>query len=176
MVFSLTKIEGLEELLETDDIGAEGGGFVDAIDGALEVGFGVFLAFLLDEADLDGVGLWMGHGARLGLLGGLGGGLLLAGEDGDAEELDGFEGLAGFAGGAYADGGLLDFAEGFFAVEHFAEGGVFAVEVGCWSEHEEKLAAGGVGVGGASHGDDAAGVVAVVEFAADGVTWAAGAP
>lgn len=90
--------------------------------------------------------------------------------------------------GCFVDGGWIlwcagvtvfegcggDGVDGFDAFEDFTEGGVLVVEVLAVfaAEADEELRAGGVGVGGAGHGEDTFFVFGVVEFGIDVVAGA----
>ncbi len=100
----------------------------------------------------------------------------VGGDNFDADEANAFLRLAPFAGTAGADGRAGDFREHIVAFDQFAERGVLAVEERGVAVADEKLAAGGIGICAARHGDDPALVGAVVELGLDGVAGAACAP
>ncbi len=65
VVFALAEVLGAEELGEADELGAETGGFVDALGGLVEVELGVGLAGHLDEGYALGGAVFVCHGLVL---------------------------------------------------------------------------------------------------------------
>ena len=78
-----------------------------------------------------------------------------------------FCGLLGSPEPLGADGRVGDFRQHVIAFDQFAERGVLTVEKRGVAVADEKLAAGGIGVRTARHGNDAPLVRAVVELGLD---------
>ncbi len=85
-------------------------------------------------------------------------------------------GLLGSPLGAVVTGVLAILCEDIVALDHLAKGGVLAVEVRSGVEHEEELAARGVRIRRASHGEDAKLVLFRIELGGNLVARSACAP
>jgi hypothetical protein len=96
--------------------------------------------------------------------------------DFDAFHGDAGERFAAFATIAHRGRGVAQLAEHIVAFDQFTEGGVLAVQETSICKADEKLAASGIGIRGASHGENAAHVGTFIEFGFDLVPGTAGAP